>query len=101
MGSAQGHVTKLFITASAQSNSPYQCDVELRRKYQVVKIKCYDRAKTVLFDFTAPLREWLPLVRKKFDRDDDTDLILFLSGESQRTLLVRFKALLAFLVAHR
>lgn len=69
-----------------RSLSMVQFDVELRRKYQVVKIKCcYERAKTVLFDFTAPLREWLPLVRKKFDRDDDSDLQLYLSGETQRT----------------
>jgi hypothetical protein len=68
-------------------NGLWQCEIELRRKLQVVKIKCYDKAKTVLFDFTAPLREWLPLVRKKFDREDDTDLILYLSGEFQRSLL--------------
>ncbi len=53
----------------------------------MVKIKCYDKAKTVLIDFTVPLRDWLSLVRKKFDRDDDTELTLYLSGEPQRTLL--------------
>jgi len=60
-----------------------QCDIELQKKLNVVKVKYCDRIKTVLLDFSVPLGEWVPLVRKKFDQEDNNELRVYMSGESQ------------------
>jgi len=73
-----------------------QCDIELQKKLNVVKVKYCDRIKTVLLDFSVPLGEWVPLVRKKFDQEDNNELRVYMSGESQRTPFLFFSIRIPF-----
>ncbi len=57
--------------------------VELKPKYQVMRVKYRDRMKTILFDYSVPLRDWMPIVGKKYNLDRHKDIFLYISGEQQ------------------
>jgi len=57
--------------------------VHLLKRKQVNRVKHGKQLKTVLLDYAAPLGEGMPMIAKKFNRDNWDDFHLYISGETE------------------